>query len=321
MKNPDRSRYLVVLLGTVPFLAAAALPGLPPAPWGEHGHLISGRAAAVDLPEEMPEFFRTASAQLSYLNPEPDRWRNDAFREMNEAFRYDHYVDIENLWAETIGEERSAQALSAGDRFQYLDALFQTELERPVRDSGFLHLRMVELYQRLVTEFRLWREAPGPREREWIEARILNDAGILGHYVTDGAQPHHTTIHFNGWSDRVPNPEGYTTSRDIHWRFESTFVRAHVTFEDVLPRIPSQPRTLGDVQAEVWDFLLESNGNVEELYRLERDHGFDPDAPAAPETKAFVVDRLVAGVEMLRAMWWSAWLESGIVPEESRGES
>ena len=38
----------------------------------------------------------------------------------------------------------------------------------------------------------------------------------------------------------------------------------------------------------------------------------------ADAAKAFVVDRLVAGVEMLRALWWTAWLESG-EPREERG--
>lgn len=256
----------------------------------------------MDLPGDMPEFFRASSAQLSYLNPEPDRWRDDELRAMNEAFRYDHYVDMENLTPEAVGAE---------DRFEYLEVVFDSDLAVPVRDSGLLHLRILELYQRLVVGFREWRNAPGPREREWIEDRIINDAGILGHYATDGAQPHHTTIHFNGWSDRVPNPEGYTTSRDIHWQFESVFPRAHVTFEDLLPRIPSEPRTLHDVRADIWEFLSESNAQVETLYRLERDVGFDADSPADPAAKEFVVDRLVAGVEMLRALWWTAWIRSG----------
>ncbi len=305
------SVFAIVVLPTFGGVAHDRDPrtGPGPAPWGEHGHLISGRAAAVDLPREMPDFFRTSSAQLSYLNPEPDRWRDDRMRAMNEAFRYDHYVDMENLSAEAVGAE---------DRYQYLEAVFDSDLEVPVRDSGFLHLHILELYQRLVVGFRDWRAAPGPREREWIEARIINDAGILGHYATDGAQPHHTTIHFNGWSSGVPNPEGYTTSRDIHWQFESLFPQAHVTFEDVLPRIASEPRNLHDVRADIWEFLTESNAQVETLYRLERDVGFDADSPADPAAKAFVVDRLVAGVEMLRALWWTAWLESG-EPREERG--
>ena len=303
------STVILALFGAILVAAGAPLP------WGEHGHLISGRAAAVDLPGEMPGFFRTASAQLSYLNPEPDRWRENALPEMNEAFRYDHYVDMENLTPERIGsEDLSAAALGATDRFRYLEALFESELGVPVRDGGLLHLRMAEIYQRLVTEFRMWRAAPGDRERGWIEARIINDAGILGHYVTDGAQPHHTTIHFNGWASTEPNPGGYTDARDIHSRFESGFVNAHISFEDVLPRVSSQPRQLGDLREEIWAYLTKSNAQVKRLYQLERDVGFNIEGPPDPEAKEFVVTRLVAGVEMLRAMWWSAWLESAAAP-------
>ena len=89
---------------------------IAPLPWGETGHLISGRAAAVNLPGEMPAFFRDAAPQLRYLNPEPDRWRDDDLRAMNEAFRYDHYVDIENLTPEALALSRGGQG---PDRFEY----------------------------------------------------------------------------------------------------------------------------------------------------------------------------------------------------------
>jgi hypothetical protein len=305
-RNGRAGRPVLTLVAGLALAASTSAP-----PWGEHGHLIAGRAAAVNLPGEMPGFFRTASGQLSWLNPEPDRRRDGDLREMNEAFRYDHYVDMENLLADALGSQAQAEAVdTAPDRYRYLEVLFDSELPVPVRDAGFLHLRIVELYQRLETGFRQWRTAPGPEEQGFIEARIINDAGILGHYVTDGSQPHHTTIHFNGWSSRVPNPEGYSTSREIHSRFESGFVGAHIAFENILPRVSDEPRVLGDVREAVWAFLLESNGEVERLYQLERDFGFDPGAPADPETREFVVERLVAGVEMLRDLWWTAWVNS-----------
>jgi len=316
--RPDPLRDLGLALASCGLGVLLITAATPPLPWGADGHLISGRAAALHLPGDMPGFFRSASAHLSYLNPEPDRWRNGEFREMNEAFRYDHYVDMENLLPDALGsQEASDMVREARDRFEYLEVLFDSELGVPVRDGGFLHLRIAELHQRLVTEFRLWREAPDPQERGWIEARVINDAGILGHYVTDGAQPHHTTIHFNGWARGAPNPGGFTDARDIHARFESGFVSAHVTFEDVGPRITSQPRPLGDIREEIWDFLTESNRQVERLYQLERDVGFVVEGEPDPEAKAFVVDRLVAGTEMLRALWWAAWLESGKTPEPS----
>jgi len=35
----------------------------------------------------------------------------------------------------------------------------------------------------------------------FIEHKIVFYAGWLGHYVGDGSQPLHTTIHYNGWVD------------------------------------------------------------------------------------------------------------------------
>jgi hypothetical protein len=61
----------------------------------------------------------------------------------------------------------------------------------------------------------------------------------------------------------------------------------------------------------VWEYVQESHGYVSELYRLDRDVGFDPQAPMRSETREFAAGRLAAGADMLAVLWWSAWLESG----------
>jgi hypothetical protein len=280
-------------------LAAVSFSGVR---WGAEGHEMAARAAVAVLPTEMPAFFRSAGEQLVYLNPEPDRWRNRDAEEMDQAWSYDHYVDLENL---------PDEALAAPNRFAYLEALYDAGLDRPERDGGFLHLRIVELYQRLVTEWRLWRAEPDATRRRWIEQRVVNDAGILGHYVTDASQPHHATIHFNGWAASAPNPEDYTLDRTFHARFESDFVSAHVRQSDVSNYVSGTPRSLvGSVRPAVIDYIRASNAEVETLYRLDRDIGFDPARPARPETRAFAAERLAIGARMLADLWWSAWLES-----------
>lgn len=295
------------LPATAPLLLLATLAATPapespaPLPWGAEGHAMAARTAVAGLPAEMPAFFRDADDRLAWLNPEPDRWRSRTLEEMNEAWAYDHYLDLENV---------PDGALDAVDRFEFLRALYDAGLEVPERDAGFLPFRILELYQRLVTEWRLWRVAEGP-ERRWIEDRILNDAGILGHYVTDGSQPHHTTIHFNGWNEEAPNPRGFTKARDFHGRFESDFVRAHLTQAEVDRRAGADVRSVaGGARAAVWAYLRETHAEVEPLYELEQAHGFDPDAPPHPELEAFTARRLAAGADMLRTLWWSAWLES-----------
>jgi hypothetical protein len=271
-----------------------------PAPWGRDGHVMSGLAAATNLPADMPQFFRDAREQLGYLNYEPDRWRDSNLPELDDAFEYDHFLDLENV---------PAEALLAQDRFRYLLLLARSGLTDPQRQGGLLPFRMMEMYERLLVEFRLWRREQDPRTKAWIEARIINDAGILGHYAADAANPHHATIHFNGWAEGAPNPNGYTLDRTFHRRFESDFVGARVRVEELLPTLAA-PRALPDVRAAVLAHIRASNAAVGRLYDLEKREPFGPNT-MSPEHKAFALERLNAGVEMLRSLWWTAWVRSG----------
>ena len=226
---------------------------------------------------------------------------------MDVAWAYDHYIDFENI---------PSGALDAPDRFAYLGELYAAGLPDPARAGGFLPYRIEELYQRLTSGWTRWRRArPGSDERAWLEQRIIHDAGILGHYVTDGSQPHHTTIHFNGWDADTPNPEGYTTDRGFHSRFERFFVDAHVEESAIQQATREPPLALVDratLRRAVRAHIDESHAQVDELYRLDRDVGFDPNAPAHPDAVAFAVERIASGSSMLATLWWSAWVASGV---------
>ncbi len=302
--NFHRIVAALALLGA----AAATLAATPP-PWGATGHHLASRAAVSHLPAGMPPFFRDAAAQLEYLGPEPDRWRSRELKEMDDAWEFDHYIDLERV---------PAGALEASDRYEFIAALQAAGIERPQQFVGFLPWRIVEMYQRLTSQFAHWRNTPEQPDRGFIEARILNDAGILGHYVADATQPHHTTIHFNGWAEGEPNPRGFTTDRGFHSRFESAFVNAHVTYQDVSSRMAPAPRELGDARQAIWAHVRASHAQVERLYELEQAHGFRPDTPH-PETVEFAAERLAEGAEMLRALWWKAWLESEGLAQRIRG--
>jgi hypothetical protein len=267
--------------------------------WGEVGHRLIGAAAATALPAEMPAFFRSAADQLSYLNPEPDRWRSRAERSLDpaedDAFAPDHYIDMERV---------PAGALDARDRFAYLDTLRAHGVD--AAGAGLLPFRILELSQRLREEFRLWRAATDARTKSWIEARIINDAGILGHYVADGSNPHHTTIHFDGWVG--DNPNGYTAARGFHARFESIFVQTHFAPGDL--HVDEGPRVFASLRPAILAYLHESNGHVKRLYDLEKHASFDSTTTDS-EDKQFAAERLASGARMLRDIWWTAWITSG----------
>lgn len=308
-KMKRESILITLSVGLTALFVAAELA--PVRSWGAHGHTISGRAAALKVPAGMPDFFRRGSDQLAYLNPEPDRWRDrtesQLDRGMDTAAAPDHFIDLE------LVPESARQALN---RYDFTAEMIKSG-QKPTT-AGFSPYRMLELFQRLRVEFRLWRVETDPQKKQWIEQRIINDAGILGHYVTDAANPHHTTIHFNGWSG--VNPKGYTTysrERGFHFRFEEEFVGARVGLDDLLPLVGQEARVLRNPREELWNYIRQGNAVVEQLYILDQQEPFSATNTSATHKK-FAATRLAAGATMLRDLWWTAWVTSGEKAEERR---
>jgi hypothetical protein len=290
----------VVLLTLVAMLAAPALVFA----WGDAGHRITGEAAALRLPPSTPAFLRSASRQLGYLNPEPDRWKDNAERTLDPALANgtspDHFIDTDMASPAVL-----SAALAAKDRYGYLDTLRAAGVNGVA--MGLLPFEMLEQAQRLRVDFRAWRIAPDS-VRPYIEARIIDDAGILGHFVADGSNPLHTSIQFNGWTG--PNPNGYATDKRTHARFESNYVEVNVKLADVLAQVDTNARVLPNLRAAIVAYLMESNGQTERFYQIDKAHPFDANT-TAPENKAFTVERLAAGTRMLRDIWFTAWVTSG----------
>jgi hypothetical protein len=287
------------------FVGVTALdPSVPPRRWGEHGHQLVAEAAAARLPATMPVFFRYAAPQFMYLNPEPDRWRDrgesNADPAMNGAHSPEHFIDFE--WA-------PGASLAAPNRYAFLDSVQAAGIKE---NPGLLPYRMLELTQRLRVNFRLWRAATDPERRSYIEARIVNDAGILGHYVADGANPHHTTIHHNGWVGA--NPRGYATDKDFHWRFESSYVQRHLRIADVTAAMKTPPTLRAPARDSIVAYLRRSHAQLDRLYEIDKAARFDSTTTAEANRK-FTAERLAAGAEMLRDLWWTAWETSAPLAE------
>ncbi len=307
MKEKRTTRIASLLLCSL-VVAALIAPALNVKGWGPQGHEMSGRAAAMKLPEQMPGFFRKAVDQLSYLNPEPDRWRDraeaDLDKALDSAYAPDHFIDLELV---------PPAAFDAANRYEFTAELIKAG-RRPT-NVGFVPFRILELFQSLRIQFRLWRAERDSNKRRWIEQRIINDAGILGHYVSDAANPHHTTIHYNGWSG--DNPKGYTVftrekDQGIHYRFEELYVQTRIQLKDILPLIGKE-RVIEKPREEIWNYLRNSNALVEQLYVLDKQEKFGAET-RSPEHKKFVSERLAAGAQMLRDLWWTAWVTSAPGP-------
>ena len=102
-QRPVRVLFTSVVLVLAVLIISPTLHG-----WWENGHFYTGRAAAEALPPQMPAFFRQSVDRLSYLNYEPDRWKNSAERSTDQALyggtSPEHYINYEKVRA------RAAQA-------------------------------------------------------------------------------------------------------------------------------------------------------------------------------------------------------------------
>jgi hypothetical protein len=311
-------KRLVLAAVAVCALAAVAVPAAVQA-WGNTGHRLIGVAAARGLPEDMPAFLRTpaAVADIGELSREPDRWKGGGQphdRERDTA----HFIDLDDNAHVMSAAGPSVDALPRL-KSEYDAALIAAGLD--VDDAGYLPYAIWDGYQNLVRDFAYWRvlNAQEAREidptkkawyrvdRERREALILRDMGVLGHYIGDGSQPHHTTIHFNGWDRNTPNPEGFTTSRQTHGMFEGAFT-ARVARLDAIEAAMAAPKLDGfDLRARVPAYLRETLSQVTPFYRLEKAGGFaEGDARGAQ----FTIARLAAGASELRDFYILAWRDS-----------
>lgn len=281
-------------------LALAVLTTIPHAyGWGEAGHYMVAEAATLSLPNDMPPFFYEAFPQLIWLSYEPDRWRGagDSLEAVNPP---DHYLDYEFV----------SQLELPASRYDFIAAMESSGIVRKhglqYGDVGFLPWRVAELSERLTAQWRQWRNLRAS-DRTYAERAIVSTAGILGHFIGDAANPHHTTINHNGWV--LANPSRYPIDCGTHARFETVFVSHAVETSDLLPVVAS-PRLRETDFGEALDFVKASNALVEPMYRIDRDGGFDFIGRPSAIGKQFAVDRLAAGASRLRDVWWSAWKNS-----------
>ena len=281
-------------------LVAGSLPALA---WGEKGHYLVNEAATLALPTDMPHFFYQAFPELIWLGYDPDRWRG-GHEALHAANAPDHFLDFEYVEHLTLPESR----------YKFLDLMYTSGTLRRylIRndEAGFLPWRMAELAQMLEVEFRNWRfSAPGSTERAAIERDIIHIAGILGHFAGDSANPHHTTINYNGWVE--PNPNRYATDCGTHSRFESNFVsHALDGAHQVTPKVAAAPVQHVDYFKTAVGSVKATNALIETQYRIDRDGGFSLFGKPPAEGLAFATDRLAAGATLLRDLWWSAWMNS-----------
>jgi hypothetical protein len=206
---------------------------------------------------------------------------------------------------------------------------YARELEKAGADpykAGYIPYSIMDGFERVRKDFAIWRvdeymsthgqtqaaRDAFARDRALREDLTLRDIGDWGHFVGDGCQPLHITVHFNGWG-MYPNPHGYTTSH-IHSFFETGFVDTYARIGDVrakmspyVPLDPARLLTQSDIAKMVGDYLYGTSKAVDPLYALYAAGEFqNGDRKAIDFTDA----QLARGAVMFRNMIAIAWEDS-----------
>ncbi len=301
-------------------VAALSAPAADVTAWGHTGHRLVGVAAMRALPDDLPAFLKTPSAiaDVGEYSREPDRWKGAGQphdRERDTA----HFVDLLADGHVMVPAGPHIDSLP-NLKWEYDAALVAAGSD--VNKAGYLPYAIMDAWQNLVQDFAYWRVLNAAEAREtnierqaWYradrlrrEALTLRDIGVLSHYVGDGAQPHHLTIHFNGWDRDTPNPEGFTRSRQTHQNFEGDFTSRIARLDAVEAAMPAPNLDGFELRSRVSAYLQTGLAEVIPFYRLEKARAFvDTDARGA----AFVTARLGAGAGELRDMLILAWRQSG----------
>lgn len=301
-------KRLICLAACLALLASQAFG------WGSKGHEMAARVAVQALPDDMPGFFRKAGDRLVYLCPEPDRWYTFSTQALYRLNGPDHYFNLEVWGAAPLPPSRYDFILQGMKRGVIKEQKSERGDQTYLVVPGTAPYAVAEMMAKLVSNFKQWRDSAdgSPAERTartQLEESIIYLAGVMGHYVTDLANPLHCTVHHNGWAAGYPNPNGFGTAgpgQRLHFRFESDYVGRAISETDMVPCLPAPHRTAEPVK-EMEQFLRRNAGFVEELYTLDEKGEFGSGHEPS-EAKAFTAARLADAAGMLRDVWHSAWL-------------
>jgi hypothetical protein len=287
--------------------------------WGASGHRLIARLAVEALPTELPRFVRDAGAieAAGELAREPDRWKS-AGRVHDQIRDGAHFLDLGDDGRVFGGPALARLPTTLADYDAQLQAV-GTDVWR----AGYLPYAILDAWQQLAKDFAYWRIAEAgartsrqPTHRAWLaadavrrEGLILRSLGVLAHYVGDGSQPLHVTVHFNGWGS-YPNSEGFTEAR-VHARFEGVFVRDNVGAVEVRAAMVPFSDCDCPLEARIAAYLGATNTQVTPLYRLYKAGGFEP---GDPRGRKFTAMRLAAGASELRDLTILAWRTSATLP-------
>ena len=312
---------MAVALGAFTFNAGA---------WDYEGHHMVNELALVSLPKDFGiEMTPALKGRVAFLAGEPDRWRNVPDLPLKHFNGPDHYLDVEDivlcgLTPETLPGMRYdfvaaiANARTAHpEKFAAIDPAKDADHTREL--DGFLPWAITEYYAKLKSDFsslKTFQQYGGtPEEIANAKADCIYVMGVMGHYVGDGAQPLHTTKHFNGWVGE--NPKGYTVKPTFHGWIDGGYVKktGGLNFDALAAKIHPAEKI---ANAEAPDgmfrdavaYIVEQNKFVEPLYQMEKSEQLSGEGEKGMAGRPFIEGQIVKAGQKLGNIWLTAWLNA-----------
>jgi hypothetical protein len=323
-----RQLFSLILLSAAPLLCTSTALA-----WDYEGHRTVNQLAVDSLPADFPAFVRTPEARerIAFLAGEPDRWRNIPDPTLRHINAPDHFIDFEDLedaglaisklteFRYTFTVELAAGRAAHSDRFPAIDPEKNKDHSREL--IGFLPWSITEAYTKLKSEFsylKAYEDNGTPEEIANAQANVIYVMGVMGHYVGDGAQPLHTTKHYNGWMGA--NPQGYTTARTFHAWIDGGFFQktGGISAKALVTRIkpatflspPNETGGRSPMFVTVLNYLTEQRVKVEPLYALEKAGKLSIDGTQSAEGRTFLENQILIAGNMLGSLWLTAWKEA-----------
>ncbi len=254
--------------------------------WWGGGHDILTQASIKALPDELPEFFRSASGEsmITHCAYDPDVSKNRDMAHARIAEHGEHYFDLELIKDNPVPVNR--------DAFIKLCA----ELNQDPGKVGYLPYAVAEWTERLAIAFAEYRKWP---DNPIIQYKCYVYAGFLGHYAQDMCQPLHLTVHFDG----IVQKDGSKLHSGIHEKVDSSI--------EVLKLDPSElakdqkVEMVGDLFPAIVKQLKEGFNLVDNVYELVEQY----EALKKPSTELieFTNDRSREGVRWTASLYLTAW--------------
>jgi hypothetical protein len=304
--------------------AALLVCNAPALAWGTKGHTIVNHLAALSFVGRMPAFLTQPASiyEIASLGPELDDLK-DSGDSWDADYDTGHFLDLRDDGTIAGVIKTDAMPRSRQEYNQLLETAHSNQYRQ-----GYLPYAILDGWEQLRKDFAYWRvddylakhgttpalRLRGQKDRAIEESLIRRDLGVWGHFIGDGCQPLHVTVHFNGWG-KYPNANGYTTDPHTHSMFESAFVNEYVS-EGMVAKLMKPQSSLAapasllsqqTVMASIMQYLSASAETVPHLYDIEKAGGF---AKGSPDAVAFAASRLAAGAMELRDLSVLAWQDS-----------